>query len=145
MVQQAQGAVNAAGGQAKQAPQRAVRNPALGIPFAGAGGRDVPFQALVHAPLVSDRQILALEIFQGGQDERLILRQLIANDRGHKLQTGQDRGAPAAFPGDDDVGFAIGPDHNGLHNAVLADRLGQFVQGHFIKVLASLLRVLRIS
>ena len=72
-------------------------------------------------------EVFALNIFDQRDFEQPIVRDVANHDR-HVLESRQLRRTPAPLSGDQLVSVARAPDDQWLHDAVRADRLGQFRQ-----------------
>ncbi len=84
-------------------------------------------------------EILALDVLDQRHGDGGFVRNL-ANQRRHTFQTGLLAGAPASLAGDDLVAAALDRTHDdGLHHAVIADRLRQFFQRLRIHVATGLI------
>ena len=82
-------------------------------------------------------EVFALQIFHERQLERRSVVHVADDDR-HLGQAGHLRGAPTAFAGDEFVTALARPHDQRLHDAVLADRLGQLVQRVVVESVARL-------
>ena len=111
--------------------------------FADLGGdfllREVELidQLRITLGLLDRVKVFALEILDKRQLERRSVVHVADDDR-HLGQAGYLRGSPAALPGDELVAALARPHNQRLHDAILADRLGQLVQRGIVKPVARL-------
>lgn len=103
------------------------------------------FAQVVHGEGFFDRvQVLALQVLDEGDRERLLVGEVAHKDR-HFAQPCQSAGPPASFTGDDLIllrfGAAHGPHQQRLQHALCPDGVGEFLKCTLIEVLAWLCRV----
>jgi hypothetical protein len=89
--------------------------------------------------LLDGVEVFALEILDEREFQYFAIVGFTDND-GNFREAGDPRSAPASFAGDQFVGVALGPDDEGLDNALFLDGVGQFPQGFLIEFLARLKR-----
>ena len=99
--------------------------------------------ALVDEPLHAEGdlygvEVLALDVLDEGHGMEVLVVHLADVGR-QALQVGALCGPPAALAADDDVLSAVGPfDRDGLDDAQLPDRVGQFVERLLVELRARL-------
>src|SRR5690606_7358076 len=95
-------------------------------------------QARQRHRLLHRIEVFTLDVFDQRHGDGGFVRYLANHDR-YLVETGQLAGAPAAFAGDDLV--AVGANwshHDGLHDTLCPDRVGEFFQRFLIHVAARL-------
>jgi len=98
--------------------------------------RDLEFiHQTFQGPRLLDRiEVFTLDILDQGNGDCAAVIHLAHHCRDF-VQTGQLRGTPATFTGDDLVAPGTdGPHHNGLHHTLLADGIRQILQGFLVHV-----------
>ena len=77
-------------------------------------------------------QVLALDVLDQGQGQRVLVADFLDDDR-HRLELGERSGTEAPFAGDDLVAPIVDrADHQGLQQTMLMDRVRQLLQGGFV-------------
>jgi len=88
--------------------------------------------------LLNRVEILALDILDQRHGNGGLIGD-IPHQGGHLVEASHLGGAPATFPGDDFVAvWSQRTHHNGLHDALAADRLGQLLEGFRVHIAARL-------
>src|SRR5882724_5334736 len=85
-------------------------------------------QAVICARLIHGVQVLALDVLDDGDEERLAVREL-ADDRGDRIQAGLARGQESTLAGDDLERAARRSEQDRLEDPALPDRAGQLLDG----------------
>ncbi len=131
------------GGQVEQAQQVAGGRTRAADGLRGLFVREAEFvQQAAHALRLFERvQVFALDVFDQRHDGRVLVGHF-AHQHRHFLQAGDLGGAKTALARDDFVlagrGLAQRAHKYGLHDALCADRFGQFAQGALVHARARL-------
>src|SRR5258706_13649413 len=83
-------------------------------------------QAVICARLIHGVQVLALDVLDDGDEERLAVREL-ADDRGDRVQAGLARGQESTLAGDDLELAAGRSEQDRLEEPALSGRAGQLL------------------